>query len=155
MSRTFRAKVLFLDGKPDSSGELFSPYAIKNLNEEVPLKDDADHVIGTAVVKRGKGDTKEGLYVEAEITDDTFPSGKSYPSIAAIAYDCDHRFEKGKSVAIRINEADILHVILGAKNMDPRIEPVDVPKPPTFYEQIRALDEILAEENTQVEESSG
>ncbi len=129
MPRTFRAQVLFLDGVPDSSGELFAFGAINNLNTEVALKDDIGRVIGTAKVTRGN-EGEEGLYVEAAITDDGFPAGHHVPSIAAVGYDCDHRYENGKSVAIRINEADLMHVILGAKNMDSRIQPVDVPAAP-------------------------
>lgn len=129
--RFFQGKILLLDGKPDASGEFFSSYAFKGLRYsgasiEVPLKDQTGKRIGTATVSRVKDEQHAALFVEAEISDPSVSMGVSSARIEAVGYDCDHRYENGKSVAIRVNDADILGVLVGAGNPDPRISPVDI-----------------------------
>jgi hypothetical protein len=128
--RTFRAKLVSLDGQPDSRGELFAPWAIKNFGATVPLRDQSGKEIGTAkLVRAEKGE--EGVYAEATVLDDDLPGGPTFFTAGAVVYDCDHRFnERNEVIATRLNEADIFEVKAVAKHPDVRMAPAKVPFPP-------------------------
>lgn len=129
MTSIFRAKVLSLDGTPDKNGELFAPWSIKNYGKVIPVKNGAAELVGTAIVARA-GKDEEGVFAEFSIQDSRLFGCKVNVQVGASVYDCDHRFEKGVSVAIRANDADVFEVLLdGEPHPDARIGQILVPKP--------------------------
>jgi hypothetical protein len=128
MPRTVKGLVLFLDGVPDCKGEFFAKHALKNIGKAVPLRDQYDRDIGTAVTNKGDDGN---VHVVATIDDDSFSiEAPAYVSVGAQVFDCDHHFEGGVSTQIRANDADLTHVTIGPANPDERVPPVEVPAPP-------------------------
>jgi hypothetical protein len=128
VSIKFRQRILYVDGQPDKNGELFAPWAIKNFHKTIPVRNGAGATIGVATLQRAKDKDEEGsIFALIEVQDPSLFGREVNISLSAQVFDCSHRFKDGKSIAVRMDDADVTEVVLdGDAHPDTRIGKVIV-----------------------------